>query len=72
MAGTTYRVRKQPCTHCGGAVVVVETQEAALGGLWRMPPITRVEHADFEPSWGESDRVDGKCKRPPQTPAKMG
>lgn len=71
MTGTTYRVRKQPCAHCGRAVVIVETVETALGGLWRLAPITRVEHADFERSWGESDRVDGKCRRPPQRSAKV-
>jgi hypothetical protein len=62
---TTYRVRRQPCSHCGGKVVVVESTSSALGGLLRRRPAVLAQHADYEPGSTPADAVDGGCRRDP-------
>jgi len=64
MAGTSsWRVRSQPCTGCGGKVVVVEDSFSGLGGLLRFPGLQRIQHADFEPAVNRVDQVDDDCSR---------
>jgi hypothetical protein len=60
---TTYRVRRQPCSHCGGKVVIVESSSSALGGLLRRKSPVLAQHADYEPGSGRPDAVDGGCRR---------
>jgi hypothetical protein len=43
--------------------VIIETRATGLGGLWRLTPTTRVEHADFEAAGKSVDRVDEACGR---------
>ena len=45
--------------------MIVETRQAALGGLLRRAPEIRIEHADFEPGSEAADRVDDACRRGP-------
>jgi hypothetical protein len=61
VAVSNIRVRPQPCTRCGEKVVIIETRAAGLGGLWRLTPTTRVEHADFEAGRKAVDHVDDAC-----------
>lgn len=63
VAASTIRVRPQPCTRCSEKVVIIETRATGLGGLWRLTPTTRVEHADFEAAGKAVDRVDEACRR---------
>jgi hypothetical protein len=64
MTSTSVRPRPQPCSHCGENVVIVETRASALGGMWRLSPAVRLEHADFEPDGQNPDQIDGSCRRP--------
>jgi len=58
MAGiSSWRVRSQPCTGCGGKVVVVEDRFSGLGGLLRLAGPQRIQHADFEPAVNRVDQV---------------
>ena len=43
-------------------MVIVETRQAALGGLLKRAPAIRIEHADFEPGSETVDRVDDACR----------
>jgi hypothetical protein len=63
VAVSNVRVRPQPCTRCGEKVIIIETRAAGLGGLWRLTPATRVEHADFERGREMVDHVDDACPR---------
>lgn len=69
---TTFRVRPQPCSRCGGKVIVLEQRETGLGGLWRRGPHVVVRHADFEPGPGRTDQVDGACSREPELHHDLG
>lgn len=60
---TAIRVRPQPCTRCGEKVVIVESQDASLGGLWRLRPRVAIQHADFEPDGRHPDLIDDRCRR---------
>jgi hypothetical protein len=60
---TVYRVRPQPCSRCGGKVVVVDSRSSALGGLLRRTEPVLVQHADYEPGSDRADGVDGACRR---------
>jgi hypothetical protein len=44
-------------------VVVVHTRLSGLGGLWRIVPPDRAQHADFEPVGQRVDRIDADCRR---------
>jgi hypothetical protein len=63
---TTFQVRPQPCTGCGRKVILVESRQSGLGGLFRLKQHMAVQHADFEPGLGETDRVDDQCHREPE------
>jgi hypothetical protein len=63
VATSTWRVRSQPCSGCGGTVVVVQTRLSGLGGLWRIVPPDRAQHADFEPVGQRVDQIDADCRR---------
>ncbi len=69
MAGTTVRVRRQPCLNCGEKVVIVESRRSALGGLLGGEPTVTIQHADFEPGPGRTDAVDSRCRRAPVRPS---
>jgi hypothetical protein len=60
---TVYRVRRQPCSRCGGKVVEVDSRSSALGGLLRRTQPVLIQHADFEPGSDRADAVDGACRR---------
>jgi hypothetical protein len=47
-------------------VIIVESRQAGLGGLLRLKQQMAVQHADFEPGMGETDRVDDQCRRQPE------
>ena len=66
-ATSSWRVRSQPCTGCGGKVVVVEDRFSGLGGLLRFGGPERVQHADFEPAVNRVDQVDADCLRVERT-----
>ena len=62
---TTYHRRPAPCTHCGDAVLIVETQVGKLFGLnLRRVPKIRLEHAAPGPDGEVFDAVDDGCARP--------
>ena len=62
-ATSSWRVRSQPCSGCGGKVVVVQDRFSGLGGLVRFGSPERVQHADFEPAVNRVDQVDADCPR---------
>ena len=63
---TTFHVRPQPCTGCRGKIIIVESRQSGLGGLLRLKQQMAVQHADFEPGLGDTDRVDDQCRREPE------
>jgi hypothetical protein len=43
--------------------MVVQSRLSGLGGLWRVVPPDRTQHADFEPVGQRVDQVDADCRR---------
>ena len=62
-ATSSWRVRSQPCSGCGGKVVVVDDRFSGLGGLLRFAGPQRIQHADFEPAVNRVDQIDADCRR---------